>query len=451
MTGFSYGGTGDGTSWSSERGSGPVPGGGSTGNNDTNQENSGSKASPTQKQLAAIRADKAVQAKLTTMMQAARKINPAMKMSVIRVTPQGVIVICVEGLNADQARQIGLSGLVMGLRVAGYMGAVGDLKTGHAITISNPEKNSYYGGVSVDSFNSGQTPERQRVYKDWLFDVGNSFSYVGGMPIGAIHHVKVSSVNNVDTYTLYYKNKKNTPAFQVTIKNGDINTITVSPVGRLIFSKQNARTVISSLASAKKDADNEVLVKASEVIISVGDQAGAYLGDKYKVLAREIAGNIRNFQGKRIRSYEQAMAALNRLMANPGLRINAADRVAIINAWRAFNANDMGNKFAALGKTFRVADYAMKANNVREKSIQGYETGNWGPLMREVESWVIGGIASSVAISIFSATLGALLIAAGVSAAVVGILGIVTAGLIGALVDDSFIVKLNNGIIGAVR
>jgi len=127
MTGYTYGATGDGTNWSSERGSGPVPGGGSTGNNDTNQENSGSKASPTQKQLAAIRADKAVRAKLTTMMQAARKINPSMKMSVIRVTPQGVMVICVEGLNADQARQIGLSGLVMGLRVAGYMGAVGDL------------------------------------------------------------------------------------------------------------------------------------------------------------------------------------------------------------------------------------------------------------------------------------------------------------------------------------
>ena len=31
---------------------------------------------------------------------------------------------------------------------------------------------------------------------------------------------------------------------------------------------------------------------------------------------------------------------------------------------------DMGNKFAALGKTFKAADYVMKANNVREKSIE---------------------------------------------------------------------------------
>ncbi|MDQ1214822.1 hypothetical protein [Pantoea anthophila] len=40
MPGFNYGGKGDGTSWSSERG-GPAPGGGSTGNAG-NRDNSGS-------------------------------------------------------------------------------------------------------------------------------------------------------------------------------------------------------------------------------------------------------------------------------------------------------------------------------------------------------------------------------------------------------------------------
>lgn len=444
MPGFSYGGKGDGTNWSSERGSGPEPGGGSTGNSGNNQ--GGGTASPAQKQLAAIRSDKAVRTKLAKLIEEARKINPSMKMTIARVTPEGVMVISVEGLNADQARQIGLVGLVMGVSVPGYIGAVGDLETGHRLSITNPEKNSYYGGVSVDEFISGQSPDRQKVYKDWLYDVGNSFSYTGGMPAGVIHHVTVSTVDNVDTYTLYYKNKKDTPAFKVTVRNGDISSMTVSPVGKPIFSEQNARTVVSSLAAAKKDADKEVLIKASEVIVSVGDKAGAYLGDKYKALSREIAENIRNFQGKRIRSYNEAMASVNKLMANPTLKINAADRDAIVNAWRAFNADDMGNKFAALGKTFKVTDYAMKANNVREKSIEGYQTGNWGPLMREVESWVVSGIASSVALAIFSATLGAFLIAAGVSAVVAGIIGIIIAGLIGAFIDDKFIDRLNNEI-----
>ncbi|EHY7603827.1 pore-forming bacteriocin colicin R [Escherichia coli] len=200
-------------------------------------------------------------------------------------------------------------------------------------------------------------------------------------------------------------------------------------------------------AEEKANDEKAVLTKASEIIISVGDKAGEYLGDKYKVLSREIADNIKNFQGKTIRSYDEAMASVNKLMANPDLKINAADRDAIVNAWKAFDAEDMGNKFAALGKTFKAADYMMKANNVREKSIEGYQTGNWGPLMLEIESWVLSGIASAVALSFFSVAVGSLFITAGVSVTAVGLMGIIFAGFIGALIDDYFVDKLNNEII----
>lgn len=200
-------------------------------------------------------------------------------------------------------------------------------------------------------------------------------------------------------------------------------------------------------AEEKANDEKAVLTKASEIIISVGDKAGEYLGDKYKVLSREIADNIKNFQGKTIRSYDEAMASVNKLMANPDLKINAADRDAIVNAWKAFDAEDMGNKFAALGKTFKAADYVMKANNVREKSIEGYQTGNWGPLMLEIESWVLSGIASAVALSFFSVAVGSLFITAGVSVTAVGLMGIIFAGFIGALIDDDFVDKFNNEII----
>ena len=88
-----------------------------------------------------------------------------------------------------------------------------------------------------------------------------------------------------------------------------------------------------------------------------------------------------------------------------------------VNAWMAFDAEDMGNKFARLGKTFRAADYVVKANNVRVKSIEGFQTGNWGPLVREVESWVISGIASAVALSFLSYALGTFAVWVGLSAA----------------------------------
>lgn len=221
-----------------------------------------------------------------------------------------------------------------------------------------------------------------------------------------------------------------------------------SDIGKLNSYKNTLQNEIDKINKNQEENDEKaVLTKSSEIIIGVGDKTGEYLGEKYKALSREIADNIKNFQGKTIRSYDEAMASINKLMANPDLKINSADRDAIVNAWKAFDAEDMGNKFAALGKTFKAADYVMKANNVREKSIEGYQTGNWGPLMREVESWVISGIASSVALSFFSVAVGSLFITAGVSVTAVGLMGIIFAGFIGALIDDDFVDKLNNEII----
>lgn len=239
------------------------------------------------------------------------------------------------------------------------------------------------------------------------------------------------------------------PIYQVVVTDGNLDGMKITSLGNenAFYSIEWVKKVITDISTVRKQAEGEVLKNTSEIIISVGDKAGAYLGDKYKALSREIASNIQNFQGKRIRSYEQAMASMNKLMANPNMKINAADKTAIISAWKSFNADDMGNKFAALGKTFKLADYALKANNVREKSIEGYNTGNWGPLMREVESWVVSGLTSAVALAVFSATLGAMLVAAGVSATVVGIIGIIIAGLVSAFIDDKFINWLNNEIV----
>ncbi|WP_249826448.1 colicin-like pore-forming protein [Escherichia coli] len=219
-------------------------------------------------------------------------------------------------------------------------------------------------------------------------------------------------------------------------------------IGKLNTYKNTLQSEIDKVNKIQEGNDEKaVLTKASEIIISVGDKTGEYLGEKYKALSCEIADNIKNFQGKTIRSYDEAMASINKLMANPDLKINAADRDAIVNAWKAFDAEDMGNKFAALGKTFKAADYVMKANNVREKSIEGYQTGNWGPLMREVESWVISGIASAVALSFFSAIFGTFAMLGVFSTSLAGILAVILAGLVGALIDDNFVDKLNNEII----
>ncbi|MGS5316494.1 hypothetical protein [Escherichia coli] len=67
--------------------------------------------------------------------------------------------------------------------------------------------------------------------------------------------------------------------------------------------------------------------------------------------------------------------------------------------------------------------------------------------MREVESWVISGIASAVALSFFSAIFGTFAMLGVFSTSLAGILAVILAGLVGALIDDDFVDKLNNEII----
>ncbi len=214
--------------------------------------------------------------------------------------------------------------------------------------------------------------------------------------------------------------------------------------------EDSIRALKGSLSELEKQKDineKEVLAKTSELIISMGDKVGEYLGVKYKALAKEIAGEIKNFQGEKIRSYDDAMASLNKITSNPAMKINQADRDALVNAWKHVDAQDMANKLGNLSKAFKVADVVMKIEKIREKSIEGYETGNWGPLMLEVESWVLSGIASAVALGVFSATLGAFALSLGAPAIAVGIVGILLAAVVGALIDDKFADALNNEII----
>lgn len=614
MPGFNYGGHGDGTGWSSESG-GPAPGGGMQGNGGGQSGNNASGSNSVSQQISAIQNDQKIKQKLTDMLLAARKMNPAAKMILGSVAPSGVMQVTIEGVTSTQARQLGLGGLVMGYNASGLIGAVGEIDTGHRLNASGASTPG--SETSVDSFVNGQKPagEWHAVAKDSWTGAGpvntglvnNAIKsvriikkgYVTGVltpeevmnkaeykamrqafdslplakqgeavrqivaawslayqdfpvnlkkEMGRVTERIVDAINlalilnqtesrlsesqkNVDVANqvisdtvkaindvnkkiaekrnqqasltdLMNKKQKEVEDLKKIFKNhsyhrirdaqmeyddarnkyalleSDINALQAQVSGltarkqqaeqnKAVAEKEKADAEAKAAAEkaaaeakakaeaekARKEAEEKandekaVLTKASEIIISVGDKAGEYLGDKYKVLSREIADNIKNFQGKTIRSYDEAMASVNKLMANPDLKINAADRDAIVNAWKAFDAEDMGNKFAALGKTFKAADYVMKANNVREKSIEGYQTGNWGPLMLEVESWVLSGIASAVALSFFSVAVGSLFITVGVSVTAVGLMGIIFAGFIGALIDDDFVDKLNNEII----
>nr|WP_323748235.1 colicin-like pore-forming protein [Escherichia coli] len=170
--------------------------------------------------------------------------------------------------------------------------------------------------------------------------------------------------------------------------------------------KKAAYDVFYSFSMNRDRIQSDVLNKAAELISDMGNKIGDYLGESYKSLAREIADDIKNFQGKTIRSYDDAMESLNKILSNPSFKVNRADRDALVNAWRSRDAQDIANKLGNISKAFKAADVIMKIEKVKEKSIEGYETGNWGPLMLEVESWVLSGMAASVAMTLLSAIIG---------------------------------------------
>lgn len=453
MPGFSYGGVGDGTNWSSERGSGPAPGGGSTGNSG-NRDNGGSvsQTPARQRQITAIQRDPALRTKISRIISAARAINPSVTFTVSHISPEGIMTVVVRGINPDQGKKIGLGGLLMGFYTPAFVATVGEIDTGYKYAPRDTEKssNTGYGGVEMFTFLKGAPLNYERNYKGWEFVEDKKFTYTGNkIPMLLVKDLTLSSVDKVDTYNLHYLNENKYVNFKVVIVNGDLNNMKVTHTGPVssVFTDKHAKETVKNFAPLVKEAETELLQKSAEIIISVGDKTGEFLGDKYKALAKDISDNVRNFQGRHIRSYEEAVRSLNKLLNNPNMRINAADRTAIINAWKSLNADNLGNKFAGLGKTFKMADYAMKANSVKDKSIEGYKTGDWGPLVREVEAWVLSGIASSIALAVFSVTLGGMLVWAGLSVAAIGIIGVMVAGLIGSLIDDKFVDRLNNEII----
>ncbi|ECZ6618963.1 hypothetical protein F8X20_21100 [Salmonella enterica] len=210
---------------------------------------------------------------------------------------------------------------------------------------------------------------------------------------------------------------------------------------------EEAKKKEAEAAAEKEKDEKEALTKASELIADMGEKIGEHLGEKYKCVAKEIAEDIKNFQGRTLRNYEQTMASLKKILDNPNMKINKGDKDAIVNAWKSFKADDTAKKLSNLSKAFHAADVALKIEKVREKSIEGYETGNWGPLVLEVESWIISGVAVGVAIGILADIAPVIALTFSLPVSAVTIVGIIGIGFIASKLDDKFADWINNELI----
>jgi hypothetical protein len=277
---------------------------------------------------------------------------------------------------------------------------------------------------------------------------GRYISLVPNQTLGAVS-IDDNSTKDTKSYTFHTRNKSK---IKVTVPNGNIDKMTTEFIdwkGPKFNHKVVKRFVITFMEYRKSEDqynEKDALLVTSSLITDMGEKIGGRLGEKYKLVASEIANNIRNFQGKTVRTHQQAMESLNKILANPGMKINKGDKDALINAWKSFKADDTAKKLGNLSRAFKVADIALKTEKVRQKSIHGYETGDWGPLMLEVESWILSGMAAGVAIALFGAILSMLSIS-GLALTAITIIGIMAISYLSSKIDAKIADKINKEVI----
>lgn len=429
MGGFNYGGRGDGTSWSSERGTGPEPGGGDRGNSG-NHDKGGSRNKPSQQQqqLSAIQSDPVVREKLANLIKAARVINPAAIIRIASISASGTLSISVTGINVEQASTLGLSGLLTGFKYDGENVVIGDIETNIKIpgVISAAHRDATANNI-ISGANNAIMPPEITPRSVWA----RTADYFTGSNTFARKRLEKAYLYTIQTGSIPQWSK------------GEIRT----NLQRMLNEDQIIATQKATAEAEKRASEQAVLLKTSEVITDVGIKISEHFGEQYKTVMNEISGNIRYFQGKTIRNFNDAMASLNRVIANPAIKFSQADKDALVNAWKYVDAQDIANKLGNLSRGFKVVDLLMKIEKVRQKSIIGYETGNWGPLVLEVESWVLSGMGSALALGLFSATIGSVLLSMSVPAIIVSMAGIVVAVIVGALIDDKVAEKINKLLI----
>lgn len=236
----------------------------------------------------------------------------------------------------------------------------------------------------------------------------------------------------------------------VTVINGDPNNINVvlhDWKGPQDNTKSGVKKLIKEFINFKLTEESGLLEKAGDVIVSAGKDASKALGANYQGIANEIAANVKNFQGKSFRNINDAMASLNKVLSNPKMKVNAADKPGLLNAWNHLNATDMAYKFGALSKAFTAADMTMKAEKLRQKSVTATESGDWGPVLLEVESWVLSGMATGFALAVLASASTFLAATAGLPVSVVTVLGVIGISLAASLIDDKLADKINNWLI----
>lgn len=156
------------------------------------------------------------------------------------------------------------------------------------------------------------------------------------------------------------------------------------------------------------------------------------LGEKASTNAQTLAAASK---GKRIRNYNDAMAAWNKYGNNIEKKLSLADRNAVVNALNSMTQTDLAKNYQKFSKAFGVTSKALDLHRLYQNIKTAVKTGIWAPVITNIESLLAGALVAELAAIIF----GGLVIGA-VTAAMFAILGM----LLASYVDVDHMKSLND-------
>ncbi|MCK3844445.1 colicin-like pore-forming protein [Pseudomonas sp. W15Feb34] len=151
-------------------------------------------------------------------------------------------------------------------------------------------------------------------------------------------------------------------------------------------------------AEAKQAADQQKqdYLDGLSFVADANEKALQKYGANLSGIAKALQSNV---SGKNIRSYTQAMVTFEKVTLNQKTWLSHPDRQAVVNALNAFGKETFADNVTRLGKAFGVVGKIVQAEKIYNHTVHGFLTGDFKPLMLELEAMALGiGVGAVLAV-----------------------------------------------------
>lgn len=144
------------------------------------------------------------------------------------------------------------------------------------------------------------------------------------------------------------------------------------------------RLLVDPQAAEKVKQDH---IDGINFISTMNERILQQYGEKISEISKALQSDV---SGKKIRSYHEAMATFEKIRKNPRLHLNSQDSKAVVDALKALDKATFADNLKRLARGFGVIGNVFQAGAIYDKTVFGFEHGDWKPLLLELEAFAVG-------------------------------------------------------------